>query len=102
MSASQSKFYIVEVICREVKAFDGSVMVAQGTKAYLGESEGYPSVTTHKEHAKRFETPPKRYVIAKWDGMPWYYRFTEAEIIPCVETKVYSLEEGERIEVPLS
>jgi hypothetical protein len=78
--SEEEEYYIVKVKLKEVKAFDGSHLHREDEVAWLGMSEGYPSVGSDQAHAHKFDTPPLKTTIAKWDGMPWYCRIKEAEI----------------------
>jgi len=96
---SERTYYIVEVTCREVKAYNGNILTPENQIAYLGWSSeyGYPSVSTGKSSAKHFDKPPSKSTIAQWDGMPWYYQIKSARIIPVRELKIYETEEMEPI-----
>lgn len=85
------EYYIVSVLCREMKYYDGRIATEEGTKVWLSESEGYyPACTQSKYSAKKFNKPPTKEEIAKWDGMPWYYRFIpNSEEIICVEKTTF-------------
>lgn len=90
------EYYIVRVKLREVKYFDGKVANAEGSDAVLSwtsEGGGWPQVLGGDSimAAYRFEEPPTMEEIAKWDGMPWMYRFQpgSARIFKITDRKMF-------------
>lgn len=84
------EYYIVSVLCREMKYYDGSVATKENTKVWLSGFDDYPSCIGSKHTAKKFKKPPTKEEIDKWDGMPWYYRFIpDSEEIICVEKTTF-------------
>lgn len=99
---SKRTYYIVEVTCREMRAYDGSIVTKEDSKAYLGwshEGGGWPSIDREKKYAKQFDHIPTKKEISQWDGMPWYYVIKTAKVIPVEEVKIHTITEGEAISV---
>ena len=70
---STQEYYIVSVRCRQVKAYDGSILTKEDEVVWLGFDDGYIQCQRVKSQAHHFKD-----LIAldssKWDGMPWYCR----------------------------
>lgn len=102
MTLYEKEYYIVSVELREVKAYDGHVLTHEGKIGWLGVEQGYPQVESNKRHAHKFDKPPDKPAIAKWDGMPWYYRIIpDSEIIyKVIERTSHEVVETALVEVP--
>jgi hypothetical protein len=68
------EYYIACVKAAQVKAYNGSILTKEGTTLWLGESDGYPQLSTNKNWATKFKQAPKNIELSKYDGMPWYCR----------------------------
>lgn len=91
MSDHRETYWIASALCREVKAFDGSVMTPEDKLVWLGwsnEGGGWPSVDENKNRAHHFKSAEAARKEAKsWDGMPWWYRLKPGTL------KVFKIEE---------
>lgn len=74
MGETVKTYFIASAKCREVKAFDGSVLTEDDSEVWLGMDEGYAQCFAGKSSAHKFKEPPTNKEAASWDGMPWYCR----------------------------
>lgn len=75
------KRFIVSLRCRQMKAFDGTIMTPEDTEVWLCTDDGYASTTTRREWAETFTSVDGIEDRAKRsDGMPWYHRFKPGTI----------------------
>ena len=68
-------YYIACARCREVKAYDGSILTKDDTIAWLGYDDGYSACQRNKSSAHHFKTAeeiPEKSL--KHDGMPWFFQ----------------------------
>lgn len=93
MDETTQEYFIASAECREVKAFDGTVLTAGGEAIWLGYSEGYPACQTNKSAAHKFKTAEEiRTIAAQWDGMPWMYSLKPGTL------RVYRVSERRTVE----
>jgi hypothetical protein len=90
---AKETYYIVEVILKEVKSYDGSILTKENSVGYLGESSGYGTVQTSKEWATKFETIPDTKKVSQYDGMPWYCRIKSHKVIKVEEEFIHNRKE---------
>lgn len=90
------EYYIVSVKCRQMKAYDGSILTQEGDEVWLGESEGYRQLGT-KACAIKYHNIPSQYEINKFDGMPWYNRMIpdSQKVFKVKHTKISQYQEVE-------
>jgi len=98
LSKELKTFYIVEATLIEMKAFNGSIMQKDNSKSWLSwthEGGGWPDHSSEKSSAYKFKSLPTTKELAKWDGMPWYYRMKSVKIFKITEETYYKRTEEE-------
>lgn len=99
MATTERKYFIVRVTFKQVKAVDGSVMTKEDETGVLsmttGDYAGYYECRRAPADAiggHHFDAAPTMKAVMKWDGMPWYFRIKNAEVIEVNEVEVRSLD----------
>ena len=97
--------FIARAECREVKAFDGTVLTGDGEVVTLAVSDGYPQCNrgASRGHAFVFRTADDARAKAKnWNGMPWYFQLKPGtlRIFEVVEVEPAKAAVTEEREVP--
>jgi hypothetical protein len=89
-------YYIVEVMLKQCKAYDGSILTKKGKVGYLSHTEEggeWPTISGRKTEAVKFDKPPTTAEVAKWDGMPWYCNIDSHKVIEVTEKSFFEKSE---------
>ncbi len=97
MSDITKVYYIASVLCKQVKAYSGKIIINNNYKAWLGfDVDDVYTQCVEKFYAHKFKTskeiPDK---VKNWDGMPWYFQLKEGtlEIIKVTERTLHEIKE---------
>jgi hypothetical protein len=84
--------YALRIVCKEAKAFDGTIMTPAGLVVWASESGGYWSGTEERNG----KTPKDIYTFntleeakttrKKWKPMPWFYVPATIEVVAVKQT----------------
>ncbi len=95
MSDKTKVYYLASVLCKQTKAYDGTILTHENDKIWLGYSEGYAQCGS-KGSAHKFKTSEEISIRVKhWDGMPWTSRLKEGtlEIIKVTDRTLHEIKE---------
>jgi hypothetical protein len=84
--------YIARARCREVKAFDGTILTHDDKVVTLGTSDGYAQCIDGIKGVYEFASAEEARASAhRWDGMPWYCQLKPGSLMVFRVTQVEKL-----------